>query len=70
MVGDDAQRNVCLFVLLVAHTGDALDVLHDILNGIDLEQVADALHHAGKALQPHAGVDVAVLHFCIMAVAV
>ena len=46
------------------------DVLEDVLNGVDLEQVVNALHYAGETLQTHAGVDVLVSHFSVVAVSV
>mgnify|MGYP007102022567 CR=1 FL=1 len=50
MVGDNTQRDVLLVVLAVLHARYLRDVLHDILHGIDLEEVVHALHDAGKAL--------------------
>ena len=70
MVGDDAQRDVGLFILLVGNICNAADVLHDVLHGVYLEQVAYILHDAGKALQTHAGVDVWFWHPLVMSVAV
>ncbi len=61
MVGNHAQRNVGFGIFAVAHMCDIADVLHNILDGVDLKQVVYPLQHTGKALQPHAGVDVGVL---------
>ena len=70
MVGDNTERNVLFRILLVGDPGNAADVLHNILHRIHLKQVVHALHHACQTLQPHAGVDVLVLHFCVVPLAV
>ena len=70
MVGDDADGDV---VLCIGTVGLACDVLHMVqhtLDGIDLEQVADALHHAGQTLQAHAGINVGPCQALVMALAV
>lgn len=46
------------------------DVLHDILDGVDLEKVVHALHDAGEALKTHTGIDIAALEAGIVIVAV
>ena len=61
MVGDHADRDVLFLVLLVGDAGDFADLLHNVLDGIDLKEVIDALHDAGKALQTHAGINILVL---------
>ena len=70
VVGNDAQRDVGLFVLFVLDARDAADVLHDVLHRVHLKEVADVLHDAGQALQTHAGVDVRLWHAGVVAVAV
>jgi hypothetical protein len=40
------------------------------LDGIDLEQVAHTLHHAGQTLQTHAGINVGACQTLVMALAV
>ena len=60
MVGDHAQRNVDLFVFVIFHPGNAHDVFHDILHGIDFKQVVDVLRDARKTFKAHAGVDIGV----------
>ena len=45
-------------------------MLHDILNGIDEEQVVYTLHYAGKTLKTHAGIDVGMVKRSVVAVAV
>ena len=44
--------------------------VQDIVNGIHLEQVSHALHHAGQALQAHARINVGALQARICALAV
>ncbi len=62
MVGDNPQGDVLLVVLVVLHPGDAADVLHDVLDGVHLEEVIHPLHDAGQPLQAHAGINVGVGH--------
>jgi len=45
-------------------------VLHDVLDGVDLEEVVHALHDAGEALKAHTGIDIAALEAGIVIVAV
>ena len=61
VVGDHTQGNIRFLILLVGDAGDLADLLHDVLDGVDLEEVVDTLHDAGQALQAHAGIDVLVL---------
>ena len=70
VVSDDTECHISLVILVVSHTGDPADVLHNILNGVDLEQVVHALHDTCQTFQTHAGVDVLVFHFSVVAVAV
>ena len=70
MVGDDAQGNILFRVFAVFHIGNTADVLHDILNGIDKEQIVHVLHNAGKTLQSHAGVDIRMFHRRVVALTV
>ena len=52
------RREMSVFSSCLGNICNAADVLHDVLHGVYLEQVAYILHDAGKALQTHAGVDV------------
>ena len=70
MVGDDAQRDVALFVFPVGGAHDFRHLFGDGHNGVDLKEVGDILHDAGHALKAHAGVDVGVLKGGVVAVAV
>ncbi len=47
-----------------------LDMLHDVLHGVDKKEVVHSLHDAGKTLKAHAGVDVRVCHRRVIALAV
>ena len=70
VVGDDADGDIGLFVLAVGLAGDVLHMVQHALDGVHLEQVAHALHHAGQALEAHAGVDVGAGQPLIVALAV
>ena len=70
MVGDNAERDVRLVVLTIALARNAGDVVGDVADGIDVKQRVDVLHDTGKTLQTHAGVDVLLLEFGIVVVAV
>ena len=70
VVGDHTDGNILFLILLVGDAGDLADLLHDVLDGIDLKEVIDALHDAGQALQAHAGIDVLVLQGGVMTLAV
>ena len=70
MVGDDAERHVGLVGLLIVCAGDLGDFIRDVHDSVDVEQGRDVLTHAGKAFEAHAGVDVLLLEFGIIAVAV
>ena len=67
VIGDHPQGHVLLLVLSVGHPRDFADVLHDVLDGVHLKEVAHPLHDAGQPLQAHAGVDVGMLQRLVMA---
>ena len=70
MVGDDADGDVILCIGTVGLARDVLHMVQHTLDGIDLEQVADALHHAGQTLQAHAGINVGPCQALVVALAV
>ena len=70
MVGDHTDGNILFLILLIGHAGNLADLLHDILDGIHLKEVIDALHDAGQTLQSHAGIDILMLQRGIAALAV
>ena len=70
VVGDDADGDVLLGVGTVGLAGDVLHMVQHALDGIDLEQVAHTLHHAGQTLQTHAGINVGACQTLVMALAV
>ena len=70
VIGDDTDGNVRRMVAAVGLTRNALHMVQDIVNGIHLEQVSHALHHAGQALQAHARINVGALQARICALAV
>src|SRR5699024_1970651 len=70
VVGDDPQGNVGFGVLVVLDARQLGNLLHDVLDGVDLKEVVDPLHDAGQPLKAHTGVDVGLGHPFIVAVAV
>ena len=70
MVGDDADGNIVLGVLLVGLACNVLHMMQHALHGIHLEQVAHVLHHAGQTLQAHAGINVGACQTLVVALAV
>ena len=70
MVGCNAQGNVLLCVGFIFNAGDIADMLHDIFYGINLKEVVNPLHYAGKTLKTHTGVDIFLFKLGIIAVAV
>ena len=70
MVGDDADGDIGLGVLLVGLACNVLHMMQHALHGIHLEQVAHVLHHAGQTLQAHAGINVGACQTLVVALAV
>ena len=70
MVGDYAERNVFNGVIVIFNAGNFADFFHDVLNGVNLEKVINALHYACKSFKAHTGIDVRVFHAFIVAFAV
>ena len=70
MVGNDAQRDIGFFIFTVVNTGNLRNLLHNVLNGINLKQVVDILHNAGNSFQTHTGVDIGFCHPFIVALAI
>ena len=70
MVGDNTQGDILFLVLVILDARYLHDVLHDVLDGVDLEEVVHALHDAGEALKTHTGIDIAALEASIVIVAV
>ena len=70
MVGNNTERNVLFLIFFIINTGDPADVLHDILNGVHLEKVINALHSTGKSFQSHTRINIFMSHFGIITVSV
>ena len=70
MVGDHADGNIVVLILAVLFARDLFHMMQHALHGIDLEQVAHALHYAGQALQAHAGINVGLSQALVVALAV
>ena len=45
-------------------------MLHDVLNGVYLEDIVDALHCTGKSFKSHTRINILALHFSIVSVSV
>ena len=59
MVRYDTKRDILLFILMVFYIRDIHDVLHYILNGVNLKEVVHALHNTCQAFKTHTGVYIA-----------
>ena len=70
MVGADPDGHVVCLVLTVGLARRLADGVQDPAVGVDLEHIVHALHHAGEPLQPHAGIDIFLFQFGIVAVPV
>ena len=70
VVRDDAEGHVVVVALAVVGAGDLADLVGDVHDGIHIEEGVHVLHHAGQALQTHAGVDVLLLELGVVVVAV
>ena len=70
VVGNHPQGHVGLMALAIVGAGDLADLIGDIHHRVHVKEGVYILHHAGKTLQAHTGVDVLVLHLRVMALAV
>ena len=70
MVGDHAQRDILLRIVVIVDAGDADHMLHDVLHSVHFKEVVHALHNARQPLEAHAGVDVAAFEPGVIAIAV
>ena len=70
MVGNNTKRNIVLFVIVVLNAGNFADFVHCILNGINLENIINALHNACKSFKSHTRINIRVCKRRIIIVAV
>ena len=70
MVCNNAERNIVLIVFVIFCTRNLADFFHNVLNGIDLENIIYTLHNASKSFKAHTCVDILLSKFGIIAVAV
>ena len=70
MIGNHAQGNIGFRILPIFHTRNAHDMPHNALHRINFKNIIHILHHAGEALNAHAGINIGVLQPRIIAVAV
>ena len=70
MIRADADRNIGSRIVPVGAVGDRANLVQNGAVGVHKEHIVHALHHAGKALQPHAGINVFLRQLGIIAVSV
>ena len=70
MIRADADRNIGSRIVPVGAVGDSANLVQNGAVGVHKEHIVHALHHAGKSLQPHAGINVFLRQLGIIAVSV
>ena len=70
MVCNNTKRDIVIFVIMILDIGNFRNLFHNILNSINLKKIINALHHAGKTLKSHTGVNIFLCKFCIVTVSV
>ena len=70
MVRDNTKRNVALLVGVILDTRNFSNVLHDILNSVNLKKIVNILRNTGKSFKTHACVDIRMSERRIMVVSV
>ena len=70
MVGNQTNRYVLLFVLLVFGVSQLADLIPERSYGIHVKDGIHVLHHACQTLQTHTGINVLLLQLGIVVVAV
>ncbi|CDC63211.1 uncharacterized protein BN660_01846 [Clostridium sp. CAG:448] len=66
MVGAYTDGNIVFLVFTVGLTGNFTDLVQNTAVGINQEHIVHALHHTGKPLQTHTGIDVFLCKFGIV----
>ena len=70
VVRNHTQAHVRLVALSIMGVGDFADLVGDVHDGVHIKEGTHVLTHAGQTLQTHAGVNILVQHFLIVALAV
>ena len=70
VVCDNADRDIVVLIDAVGLARYRTDGIQDLADGIDLEHIVYALHHASETLKSHSRVDILLLKLGIVAVAV
>jgi hypothetical protein len=70
VVGDNADGDVIVLIVAVLFAGDLANLADDLLNGVDLEHIVNALHYASKTLKTHTGVNVLLRELGVVALTV
>ena len=60
MVGDNTQGDVLFLVLMILDAGYLHNMLHDVLNRIDLKEVVNVLRYASESFKAHTGIYIGV----------
>ena len=61
MVGNNSERNIVFLILMVFNARKLDNMLHNVLNGVNLKEIVNALHNAGKAFKTHTRINIAAL---------
>ena len=70
VVGNNTDRNVVIMLGTVGLACDLTNAVKKGTNGINLKEVADTLHYAGKTLKSHTRIDILLSELGIIALAV
>ena len=70
VVGNNTQRNIGLVALAIGCAGETSHMVGDVHDGVNIEQRVHILANASQTLQAHAGVDVLLNQFGVIALAV
>ena len=58
MVGDNTKRNIVIIIFVIFNACNFHDVLHGVLNSVNLKEVVNTLHYTSKSLKTHTGIDI------------
>ena len=70
MVGDNAQGNIALLVIMIFYAGNVNNMLHNIADSVNLKEVVNALHDASESFKTHTGINIAAFKASIVSVSV
>ena len=70
MVGNNTKRNILFGILMIFNVRNSHNVLHYILNGVNLKEIVNVLRNASKSLKSHTRINVGMSKSCVIVVAV